>query len=69
MQNHAHSSPSKPAPLHRYMRAARVNEMVSIDADTLKSGKLLTFGTVDFKNEAGKLLAQGKHTKYVGVGW
>ena len=42
--------------------------MVSIHADTLKSGKLLTFCTVDFKNEAGKLLAQGKHTKYVGGG-
>ena len=50
------------------MRSAKADELVTIDADTLKSGRLLVFSTVDFKNEAGKLLAQGKHTKFVGGG-
>ena len=48
------------------MRSAKPDELITVDADTLKSGKLLAFSTVDFKNEAGKLLAQGKHTKYIG---
>ncbi|KAF0290513.1 Acyl-coenzyme A thioesterase 13 [Amphibalanus amphitrite] len=51
-----------------YMRSAKLNEIITIDADTLKTGKLLTFSTVDFRNEAGTLIAQGKHTKFVGGG-
>ena len=37
-----------------------------IDAQTLRRGKRLAFLTVDIMKEDGTLLAQGKHTKYVG---
>ena len=50
------------------MRAAKEDELITIDVETLKTGRQLAFCTVDFTNEAGKLLAQGKHTKFVGGG-
>ncbi|KAL3831803.1 hypothetical protein ACJMK2_023506 [Sinanodonta woodiana] len=50
-----------------YMKAAKVGEDIVIEAKTLKRGKRLAFLSVDIKNKSdGSLLAQGKHTKYIG---
>lgn len=49
------------------MKPVRVGEDIVIDADTLKVGKTLAFCSVDIKlKSTGSLVAQGKHTKYVG---
>ena len=49
------------------MKACPSGADILIDADTLKVGKTLAFLTVDLKlKDTGDLLAQGKHTKYVG---
>ena len=51
----------------RFFKAARVGETIEIDAQTLRRGKRLAFLSVDIRNkEDGVLLAQGKHTKFVG---
>ena len=52
---------------YRYMKAAKVGDAIVIDAKTLKLGSRLAFLTVDItKKSDGSLLAQGKHTKYIG---
>lgn len=52
---------------YRFMKGAKVGEDIVIDAKTLKRGKRLAFLTVDITNkDDGKLIAQGKHTKFVG---
>ena len=51
---------------HRYMRAAPLGEEVTINAEALKIGRTLTFLTVDLLDSKGRLLAQGKHTKFIG---
>lgn len=49
------------------MKGAQVGQDIVIDARTLKRGKRLAFLTVDITNkEDGALIAQGKHTKFVG---
>ncbi|XP_060554572.1 acyl-coenzyme A thioesterase 13-like [Ruditapes philippinarum] len=50
-----------------FMRGAKVGDDIIIDAKMLKRGKRLAFLTVDITNKLdGNLLAQGKHTKYIG---
>ena len=50
-----------------YMKAAQVGEEIVIDAKTLRAGRTLAFLTVDITRKSdGALLAQGKHTKFVG---
>ena len=51
----------------RFFKAAKLGETIIIDAQTLKRGKRLAFLNVDIRNkDDGSLLAQGKHTKFVG---
>ncbi|XP_072880133.1 acyl-coenzyme A thioesterase 13 isoform X2 [Hemitrygon akajei] len=51
-----------------YMNAAKLGEDIIITAEVLKEGKSLAFTTVDVTNKVtGKLLAQGRHTKYLGT--
>lgn len=48
------------------MRPAKIGETVIIDAECLKIGKTLAFATVSLLNkDTGKLIAQGRHTKYI----
>uniref|UniRef100_A0A8C2T358 Acyl-coenzyme A thioesterase 13 n=2 Tax=Coturnix japonica TaxID=93934 RepID=A0A8C2T358_COTJA len=50
-----------------YASAAKVGEEVLITAQVLKQGRNLAFASVDLTNKAtGKLIAQGRHTKYIG---
>ena len=50
---------------YRYLNAAKIGDDIVIDANTLKVGKKLAYLTVDIKSKTnGKLLAQGKHTKF-----
>ena len=49
------------------MKGAKVGTDIVIDAQMLKRGSRLAFLTVDMTNkENGALLAQGKHTKFIG---
>ncbi|XP_019399911.1 PREDICTED: acyl-coenzyme A thioesterase 13 [Crocodylus porosus] len=50
-----------------YMSAAKMGEEVLITAQVLKQGRSIAFASVDLTNKAtGKLIAQGRHTKYLG---
>ncbi|KAK3089465.1 hypothetical protein FSP39_003854 [Pinctada imbricata] len=50
-----------------YMKAVKVGDIIVIDAQTLKCGRTLAFLTVDIKSKTnGQLVAQGKHTKFIG---
>lgn len=52
----------------RYMSAAKIGEEVLITAQVLKQGRSIAFASVDLTNKAtGKLIAQGRHTKYLGT--
>ncbi|NWQ79478.1 ACO13 thioesterase, partial [Columbina picui] len=50
-----------------YASAAKIGEEILITAQVLKQGRNLAFATVDLTNKAsGKLIAQGRHTKFIG---
>ncbi|XP_028941058.1 acyl-coenzyme A thioesterase 13 [Antrostomus carolinensis] len=50
-----------------YTSAAKIGEEILITAQILKQGRNLAFASVDLTNKAsGKLIAQGRHTKYLG---
>ncbi|XP_010179320.1 PREDICTED: acyl-coenzyme A thioesterase 13, partial [Mesitornis unicolor] len=50
-----------------YTSAAKIGEEVLITAQILKQGRNIAFASVDLTNKAtGKLIAQGRHTKYLG---
>ncbi|XP_076066130.1 acyl-coenzyme A thioesterase 13-like [Oratosquilla oratoria] len=50
-----------------YMNAAKSGDKLLIDANTVKLGKTLAFLKVDITNkETGRVIASGKHTKFVG---
>lgn len=50
-----------------YLRGVPLGEEITIDAKASKIGKTLSFLTVDLLDSRGRLLAQGKHTKFVGT--
>ncbi|XP_076892671.1 uncharacterized protein LOC143544447 [Bidens hawaiensis] len=48
-----------------YLDAAYVDDEIEIEAKTLRVGKAVAVSTVEFRNKkTGKLIAQGRHTKY-----
>lgn len=49
-----------------YLSAAPAGETVTAEARTLKAGRTLAFVEVSIKNAEGKLLAQGRMTKFMG---
>lgn len=50
-----------------YLRPVRVNEAITITARTLSCGQTLAVCCVDISHtETGKLVAQGRHSKFVG---
>ncbi|NXI50726.1 ACO13 thioesterase, partial [Chloroceryle aenea] len=50
-----------------YTSAAKIGEDILITAQILKQGRNIAFATVDLTNKTtGKLIAQGRHTKYLG---
>ncbi|XP_063155057.1 acyl-coenzyme A thioesterase 13 isoform X2 [Candoia aspera] len=50
-----------------YMSSAKIGEEILITAEVLKQGKTLGFANVNLTNKAtGRLIAQGRHTKYLG---
>lgn len=49
-----------------YLRAAHPGDILTIKADCSKAGKTLAFTSVDiFNKKDGKLVAQGRHTKFL----
>ena len=48
------------------MKADAVGADIIIESNTLRAGRTLAFLTVDIKDKNGTLLAQGRHTKFVG---
>lgn len=49
-----------------YFAAGRLGDTVRAEAKALKSGKTLAFVEVELLNQDGKLLAQGRMTKFMG---
>lgn len=50
-----------------FMKPAFPGDVVTIDANTLRSGKTLAFLEVELtKNEGRDIIARGQHTKFVG---
>ncbi|XP_072460076.1 acyl-coenzyme A thioesterase 13 [Notamacropus eugenii] len=50
-----------------YLSPAKKGEEILIAAQILKQGRTLAFASVDLTNKiTGKLIAQGRHTKYLG---
>ncbi|CAL1538013.1 unnamed protein product [Lymnaea stagnalis] len=50
-----------------YMRPVKLDDVIVISASTLSCGSRLAVSSVDILNkETGKLIAQGRHTKFVG---
>lgn len=50
-----------------YLKAARLGEVVLIEADTIKSGRKMAFLECVLKHKKdGSVIAKGSHTKYVG---
>lgn len=51
---------------YSYLRPAPLGKTVIINAQCSKIGKTLAFATVDISDkDTGKLIAQGRHTKYI----
>ena len=48
-----------------YTAAAAVGDTLTITSEVLKVGKTLGFAAVDIKNQDGKLIATGRHTKFL----
>ena len=51
----------------RYLSPAKQGDTILIEAECLKVGRSLAFATVDIRNKSndGRLVAQGRHTKYI----
>lgn len=50
----------------RYIKAAKIGDLIEINADTVKVGKSLAFLEVVIKNkQTGDVLVKGSHTKFL----
>ncbi|XP_065062323.1 acyl-coenzyme A thioesterase 13-like [Rhopilema esculentum] len=49
-----------------YISAAKLGEVLTIQANCKKVGNTIAFTESSITNEDGKLIATGKHTKFVG---
>lgn len=51
-----------------FLTAAREGDMIEVEAVTKKAGKKIAFLEVEVRNkDTNRLLATGRHTKYIGV--
>ncbi|KYO35439.1 acyl-coenzyme A thioesterase 13-like [Alligator mississippiensis] len=51
----------------RYISAPKMGEEMLITGQVMKQGRRIAFTTADLTNKAtGKIVAQGRHTKYLG---
>ncbi|CAG8437296.1 3435_t:CDS:2 [Ambispora gerdemannii] len=51
-----------------FINAAKLNDVLTIEGKCEKLGKNLAFTSVDIHNkETGKIIAQGRHTKYIAA--
>nr|XP_002119944.1 acyl-coenzyme A thioesterase 13-like [Ciona intestinalis] len=48
-----------------YLTAAKQGETITITSEVLKQGRTIGFANVDIHNEAGNLVATGRHTKFM----
>ncbi|XP_062582864.1 acyl-coenzyme A thioesterase 13-like [Saccostrea cucullata] len=49
----------------RFIKPARVGEIIEIDAKTVKCGRRVAFLSAEIRSKNGDLLAQGNHTKLI----
>ncbi|KAH9492251.1 Acyl-coenzyme A thioesterase 13 [Bulinus truncatus] len=50
-----------------FLKPVRPDDIIEISATTLSCGSRIAFSSVDIRNKAtGQLVAQGRHTKFVG---
>lgn len=53
---------------YSYMNAAKEGDNIEVEAVTRKLGKKIAFLEVEVRNkDNNKVLATGRHTKYVGI--
>ncbi|XP_025072210.1 acyl-coenzyme A thioesterase 13-like isoform X1 [Alligator sinensis] len=53
--------------LERYISAPKMGEEILITSQVMKQGRRIAFTTTDLTKKAtGKIVAQGRHTKYLG---
>ena len=48
-----------------FMRPAKIGEEIDINSHCLKLGRSLATCVVDILNSSGKMVAQGRHTKFI----
>ncbi len=48
-----------------YLKAAKIGEKITMDAEVTKVGKTLAFTTASLVNANGDIVAQGKHIKHI----
>ena len=54
--------------LYSYMGAAKEGDVLSVTAVCVKAGRNMAFATADiFNKTSGKMIAQGKQTKYIAL--
>ncbi|GAB0090252.1 Acyl-coenzyme A thioesterase 13 [Sergentomyia squamirostris] len=64
------SHPGVSVDLHvSYLKAAKEGEVVTVDATTVKAGRIMAYIECELKNKAtGVVIAKGNQTKYVALG-
>ncbi|XP_050369490.1 uncharacterized protein LOC126787647 [Argentina anserina] len=50
-----------------YLDSAYAGEEIEIEAKTLRVGKAVAVVSVEFRKKTGKIIAQGRHTKYLAL--
>jgi len=48
-----------------YMKGAKPGEILTIESNVLKGSGIIRFADVHIKNEAGQMVASGKHSKFM----
>ncbi|XP_038056592.1 acyl-coenzyme A thioesterase 13-like [Patiria miniata] len=49
-----------------FLKAARIGDQLTMDAEVIKAGKSLAFSKANLFNANGDIIAQGNHVKHVG---
>ncbi|XP_033645201.1 acyl-coenzyme A thioesterase 13-like [Asterias rubens] len=49
-----------------FLKAAKIGDKLTMDAEVVKAGESLAFTTANLMNSSGDIIAQGKHIKHVG---
>ena len=51
-----------------YLRPAKIGDEIIINTEVVMMGRTLAFTSAELLHQDGKIIANGRHTKYVGEG-